>query len=118
MHIFAELEQPLVDGKIIDGRDKIIFRGGRFEIRVHFDSDPEPLRLRALFVRHADTVVNFQVADGDFIHDAFQGVRSASSSTRVGVFNSRASASSSGSQRYSCASSFKITFNGSMARQR
>ena len=65
---FAEFEELLRDGEVIDGFREVVGGGGGAEIKVELDVEEEALGLGAFFVRDADAIADFEVVDVDRVH--------------------------------------------------
>lgn len=65
---FAEFEQELGDGKVVDGFVKVVGGGGWAEIEVEVEVDEKALGMSAFFVGDADAVGDFEVMDVNGVH--------------------------------------------------
>jgi beta-lactamase superfamily II metal-dependent hydrolase len=62
---FAEFQQPLADGEIINCVADVIAPGRRRKIEVHFHRQQQALRLDPFRFQHADAVKDFEINDGN-----------------------------------------------------
>ena len=67
--VFAEFEEALGDGEVVDGFGEIVGGGGSAEVEVELEVEEQTLGAGAFFVGDADAVEDFEIVDVDGVHE-------------------------------------------------